>query len=1140
MDKQVFQTDNKSRWTKFKWGTRLIVFAVVFLIVVFITMFIIDKIPSVPFREDYRSAMTASKPFLQVTKYSREYKGFRSFISERKLHNNYAQEKQKKLNKLRRFGGRVDSVLQKNIDSWTDFQAGIRAGYYVSWDPKSYTSLRRNIHNLNLVMPEWMFIDPKTCSLKVNIDAKGINLMRKSGVPIMPILTNNSQKTFRGDVISRILHNPAKRRALINSVTYQCVKNGFVGINLDFEELQENSDEYLIGFVRDLSVTLHNNGLLLTQDVEPFNTDYNVKELSKYVDYLVLMAYDEYSMSSDPGPVCSQKWIEAALDNMAKDVPNHKIILGLAAFGYDWSNSPDGNISLNYQDALSKAAESDSKINFDNDTYNLNYAYRDERNFLHQVYFTDAATTFNVMRFGAEYGLAGFGLWRIGSEDKRVWKYYDKDMEHDPLGKMGKRTFEELNINSGINYLGSGEILDVKKTPHEGEIKMVMDSTDRLIAEEYYIKIPTSYQIMKYGEADDKQLLLTFDDGPDERWTPKILDILKKYNVHAAFFMVGLQAERNVPLVKRVYEEGNLVGNHTFTHRNVANVSSDRTFAELKLTRLLIECITGHSTILFRPPYNADSEPANMEELVPVVLARTQNYIDVGESIDPEDWEPGIKADQIFNRVVKQVKQGAGHVILLHDAGGDTRKETIKALPRIIEYFQKRGYKFITLDDLLGRSRDQLMPNVEKGKEYYAMQANLALVTITYDVIQFLTALFIIFIILGIGRLIFMVYLMTKERKREHILRTSAYKMDDAPKVSIIVPAYNEEVDAVSSLMNLLKQDYPNFDIIFVDDGSKDETYKRVCDALSDNPKVVILTKPNGGKASALNYGIAHSDAEFLVCIDADTKLYPDAVSLLMEHFLQPGAENVGSVAGNVKVGNQRNMLTKWQAIEYTTSQNFDRMAYAAINAITVVPGAIGAFRKKAIEDAGGLTTDTLAEDCDLTIRILRAGYVIENENRAVAMTEAPEHIRQFMKQRVRWSFGVMQTFWKHRNALFVKKYKGLGLWALPNMLVFQFLIPTFSPLADIFMLIGLFSGNAWQIFIYYLIFTAVDSSISVAAYLFERQPLRVLLWIIPQRFCYRWIMYVVLFKSYKRAIKGELQTWGVLKDGQCGQCVKL
>ena len=249
-----------------------------------------------------------------------------------------------------------------------------------------------------------------------------------------------------------------------------------------------------------------------------------------------------------------------------------------------------------------------------------------------------------------------------------------------------------------------------------------------------------------------------------------------------------------------------------------------------------------------------------------------------------------------------------------------------------------------------------------------------------------------------------------------------------------------------------------------------------------------------------------------------------------MGHFIADEAGRVGAVAGNVKVGNQRNMLTYWQAIEYTTSQNFDRMAYSNINAVTVVPGAIGAFRKKALEEVGGFTTDTLAEDCDLTMSINEHGYVIENENYAVAMTEAPETVRQFVKQRIRWSFGVMQTFWKHRSSLFARSKGGFGLWAMPNMLIFQYIIPTFSPLADILMLLGLFTGNAWQIFLYYLLFLLVDASVSIMAYIFEHERLWVLLWIIPQRFFYRWIMYYVLFKSYLKAIKGELQTWGVLK----------
>lgn len=1132
MDRQVFHTENTSRWKKFKWSIRFFIFIAIILIAALIVMLIIEKSPSLPFKQDYRSAVTASKPFMQETRLSKEYKGFRRFITDKKLSTNYEKEKQGKLERTRKKGtGTALTSQNKIVQSWNKFPAGIRSAFYVGWDAQSYYSLKRNIQHLNLVMPEWLFIDPKADTVKVQIDARGYNLMKKHGVAIMPMLSNNFKKQFRSEAIGRILHSPQKRRAIITQTLTQCLKYNFVGINLDLESLNESSDQYLITFVRELATAFHSKGLLVTQDIMPFNTDYNITELAKYNDYLVLMAYDEYSSDNDAGPISSQKWIEAVVDDLVKRAPAEKIILGLGSFGYDWSGVSEENESVTYQQALARAGASGSKIDFDNNTYNLSYAYRTDKNIIHQVYFTDAVTHFNTMRFGAEYGLAGFGIWRLGSEDNRVWSFYKKDISKEAVKKFNMREFQNVKMTNGVDYIGEGEVLDVLNTPHPGIVRTELDTTEMLISEENYIRIPSTYQVRKYGQAGPKQLVLTFDDGPDETYTPKILDVLAKYHVPAAFFVVGLQAEKNLPLLKRIYNEGHELGNHTFTHRNVVNISEERALIEYKLTRLLIECITGHSTILFRAPYNADSEPESMEEIIPVALARKQNYLDVGESIDPEDWEVGISAEEIFRRTVKAIEAGKGNIILLHDAGGETREETVKALPMIIEYFQKKGYSFTNLATVLNKKRDQLMPPVPKGSDFYIMQFNLSLATITYWLSNFFYALFIIFIGLGIARLLFMVVLTIKEKRKEKNVTLNYDLLKDAPLVSIIVPAYNEEMNAVSSLKNLLRQDYPNFNIIFVDDGSKDETYKNVYSELSTNEKMHIFTKENGGKASALNYGIMQTEAEYVVCIDADTKLYPNAVTLMMLHFLDKEKNpDLGSIAGNVRVGNQTNLLTKWQAIEYVTSQNFDRLAYSNINAITVVPGAIGAFKKEAIENAGGFTTDTLAEDCDLTIRILKAGYKISHENRAIAMTEAPEKTMQFIKQRTRWTFGVMQTFWKHKDCLFSKKQKGLGLWAMPNILVFQFIIPFFSPLADLFMLIGLFTGNAEKIGSYYLLFMLVDISISVAAFIFEKERLDKLFWIIPQRFCYRWIMYVVLFKSFKKAIKGELQTWGVLK----------
>jgi cellulose synthase/poly-beta-1,6-N-acetylglucosamine synthase-like glycosyltransferase/spore germination protein YaaH/peptidoglycan/xylan/chitin deacetylase (PgdA/CDA1 family) len=1116
--KQVFQTDSESRWKKVTWSTRFILFFILLLLMALLLMMKFDKIPKIPFKKDYQSVITANKPFLQENKLSKEYKGFRKFIAEKQAKEDHDKQIAENI------------FYSKFSHDWNAFPAGIRSAFYVAWDPQSLMSLRRNIKHLNLVFPEWFFIDPKTGDLKTNIDNVGFALLRKSKVPVMPILSNNFDREFHSEGLKLVLNNPIKRQKLIKQVLDACIKNHFVGVNIDFEDLNLDSDEPLTQFIKELSIAFHQHNMYITQDIMADNSDYNIKELQKYVDYFVLMAYDEYSADSDSGPIASQKWIEKQVDEICKKVSPNKVILGLGAYGYDWSSNPDENTSVTYMQAITKANQSKARLDFDDNTFNLNFSYKDYKNNLHNVYFTDAATLFNTMRFASEYTLAGTALWRLGSEDARIWNYYNKDISSKNISKIDLKPLENVKGQTMVDYIGDGEVLDVLNVPHDGKISLEIDKNEQIITDENYISYPTSYEVQKHGEASPKELVLTFDDGPDETYTPQILDVLSKHHVPAAFFMVGLNAEKNLPLVKRIYREGHEIGNHTFTHENVAKVSPERALLELKLTRLLIECITGHSTILFRAPYNADSEPTTPEEIIPVALARQQNYLDIGENIDPEDWQPGITAPEIVKRIEKQLKERGGNIILLHDAGGESRQETVKALEILIPKLQKQGYHFTNIANLLHKKQDELMPPIPKTKAYYIMQLNLVLATFIYAISHFLTALFTIFIILGIARLLLMLFWAFRERikdKNQHKLPV----LEHYPKVSIIVPAYNEEVNVISSLYNLQKQTYPNFDIIFVDDGSKDKTFSLVQEEFKDNPKLKIFTKVNGGKATALNFGIDNSDAEYVVCIDADTKLQQDAVSYLIAKFLNAKPEeNLAAVAGNVKVGNRVNWLTKWQSIEYITSQNFDRLAYANINAITVIPGAIGAFKKEIVEKLGGYSSDTLAEDCDLTVRFLREGYSIGNENRAVAVTEAPENVSQFLKQRFRWNYGILQMFWKQKETFLNPQYKGLGLWAMPNILIFQYIIPMFSPLADLLMIFGLFTENREKIFLYYLIFLLVDASLALIAFLFEKEKITDIVHVIPQRLVYRWLMYIVLFRSFRKALKGEMQTWGFLK----------
>jgi len=1089
--------------------------------------------------KEYASKLDPSQPFTFAHSQNKKYKGFKEFLEKKTLE---------------------DSL--KNTHSFyadsTNKNPYIRAAFYTPWNQNtSLPDLEQNGDNLNTIFPEWFFIDTLTYSLQTRIDSAGLALMKKKQLRILPIFSNfHTGKDFDGSLLHLILNNTEKRKFILKQLADTLTYYQLQGVNIDFEELQEKNNEPLTQFQKELYETLHPLGMSVTMDVAVKNDDYDYEKLALYNDYIVLMAYDQYNNATLPGPISAQKWIEEAIDWTASKIPSEKIILGIAGYGYNWVIDENGKVEevddITYTEAINTAKALNAVVDYDNDSYNLHYSYIQERQnedgsvekLKHEVWFTDAATIFNVLRFSDEYAAAGTALWRMGGEDARMWKYYNRDLSNDALTlrPFDFRILATVPFNgngkpTALNKSG-GELLDFLYSPQEGKIDLQIDTTEQLIAEQNYVQLPSGYVYKKFAEdttpiGPGHKIILTFDDGPDATWTPKILDILEQKKIPATFFIVGLQGEKNIPLLKRIANDGYEIGNHTFTHNNIAKISPERAEVELRLTRLLIETITGRSTILFRAPYNADSEPQTYDEIEPLARSKKDNYITVGESIDPNDWEVGVRADSIVARTIQQAEERRANIILLHDAGGETREETVKALPRIIDYFESKGCKFTTVADLMGKTRDDVMPKVPTS---FTNKINFFIAEATYWGSNILFSLFIIGIVLSIARMVAMAILASLQMKKEKKKNAAASftTAGSLPAVAVIVPAYNEEVNAERTVNNLLQQNYPNLEIIFVDDGSKDNTFKKVSAAFAGTPNVQVHTKPNGGKASALNYGINLANTEYVVCIDADTQLKFDAVSQLMKKFTDG---HVGAVAGNVKVGNEVNMITRWQSIEYITSQNFDRRAFDLLGCITVVPGAIGAFKKEAIVKAGGFTSDTLAEDCDLTMRLHRNNYEVKNCNEAISYTEAPETMKQFMKQRFRWSFGVIQCFWKHRDAVFNPRYKNFGMVALPNILIFQMILPFLAPLADLILLLsliaagfGIIPASLGHIVLYYLIFSLVDIAGAALAFAFEKEDYKKLLWMIPQRLVYRQLMYYILIKSFNKAIKGELQGWGVLK----------
>jgi cellulose synthase/poly-beta-1,6-N-acetylglucosamine synthase-like glycosyltransferase len=558
---------------------------------------------------------------------------------------------------------------------------------------------------------------------------------------------------------------------------------------------------------------------------------------------------------------------------------------------------------------------------------------------------------------------------------------------------------------------------------------------------------------------------------------------------------------------------------------------------ELNATQRLIEALTGRSTRLFRPPYLGDAEPSAADEIVPIQVGERLGYLAFGLRVDPDDWQQP-SADTIVKRILDQVTdpdpEKRGQVVLLHDGGGD-RSQTLAALPTLIDALRAKGFSFVTASELAGWTKDQAMPPVPAEETTPVFNRYVFLALSFFQAA--LKDLFLMAIALGVARVAVLCGVALFGRATAKKTPPPA----DNLSVSVLIPAFNETKVIAGSIGQVLKSSHKNLRVLVIDDGSTDGTADTVRSAFAGDPRVEVITTPNGGKARAINLGLSRSDADIVVVLDADTHYEADTIGNLVRWFADPA---VGAVAGNAKVGNRINMLTRWQALEYIISQNLERRALATFGCVTVVPGAVGAWRRRVVVELGGFPTDTLAEDQDLTIMAERAGYKVLFDADAVAWTEAPDTLRGLLKQRFRWAFGTLQCLWKHRRANLNPRYGALGVLALPQAWVFQIIFSLVSPIVDFSMLIQLvrsmvdylqhgeqFNNNLSIAATYYAIFMAVDLGAAAIAFAMEKKEEKsLLLWLVLQRFGYRQIMYYVVVKAVMKALQGRLVGWGKIE----------
>jgi cellulose synthase/poly-beta-1,6-N-acetylglucosamine synthase-like glycosyltransferase len=515
--------------------------------------------------------------------------------------------------------------------------------------------------------------------------------------------------------------------------------------------------------------------------------------------------------------------------------------------------------------------------------------------------------------------------------------------------------------------------------------------------------------------------------------------------------------------------------------------------------------------------------------------------------VDTEDWQrPGVQA--IVDNTLQSIDQGealdpsadskARNIVLLHDSGGD-RAQTVAALPILIDTLRARGYTFVPVSALANLTPNQVNPAIS-GSDLLAVRFDVGIFLVLAALDQLLKYLFFTAIFIGTARAVLLAILAVRSNLKRN--RPVPPEIQPDRFVSVLIPAFNEARVIEESVRRVLASECVQLEVIVIDDGSADETSAIVTRAFVDEPRVQLLTLENGGKARALNEGLKIAKGDVIIALDADTQFEPMTIARLARWFADP---EIGAVAGNAKVGNRINLVTRWQAVEYVTAQNLERRALDRFDAITVVPGAVGAWRRAALDMVGGYPHDTLAEDQDLTIAIQRRGWLVEYDIDAVAWTEAPETFGALAKQRFRWAFGTLQCLWKHRRILRERRPAGLALVGIPQAWLFQIGFALISPLIDLALGVSIVSTivrvqqHGWaqtqsdvlRMAFYWIGFTGIDAICGWIAYKLEPRERRFPVFLLlAQRFVYRQIMYSVVVRAVAAAVRGPWVGWGKLE----------
>jgi cellulose synthase/poly-beta-1,6-N-acetylglucosamine synthase-like glycosyltransferase/peptidoglycan/xylan/chitin deacetylase (PgdA/CDA1 family) len=654
--------------------------------------------------------------------------------------------------------------------------------------------------------------------------------------------------------------------------------------------------------------------------------------------------------------------------------------------------------------------------------------------------------------------------------------------------------------------------------PFDGQVVAQLDEADVRRAGD----APYAVQRYGYSASAHRTISLTFDDGPSEVWTPKLLDLLSKYHVPATFFVTGEQMSKHPEIMRRLQREGFALGNHTLTHIDINSATSFRQQAELAITDRIMRAETGHFGSYFRLPYEGADDRSVVEDVPGILRAQQLGYVVASHDFDTLDW---AHADgELRGDIPLPPLDGSmdNITMLLHDGGGHSRAMTLAYVERLILAARDAGYTFHTMPQVQPDIEARVGATPVTAADRVALEVSKALFVLPAGVLFWLFVLALV-TMLGLS-LCYAVLALIRARLQR---RRGAPDLADRPAVAVLIAAYNEELVISRTLDYVLASAHPITEVIVVDDGSTDGTAAMVRDVAARHPQVRLIHQDNAGKWAALNRGFAEVAAEIVVTLDADTLFTPDTITHLVEEFRSP---QVGAVAGVIKVGNHsHNVVTRWQALEYVTQIGVERSAAALLNAVMVIPGACAAWRRDAVLQAGGYSNATLAEDCDLTLMLHQNGWRVAQADRAIAYTEAPETLDGLLKQRVRWMFGTLQAIWRHRNMLLRPRFGWLGMLVMP-MAAVTLLVPlVFTPFVGIVLVQMLIHQGLLHVLAYFGLFSLIYGALAAVAVALMRERPSHLLMVPVYRVIYEPLRAYLLYACLGTALRGVRLGWNKL-----------